>query len=103
MGADAPAGSRTHSLRPRPPAPPRYPAAPGSGPPGTAPSQASTPRTQPAASPAPRPDAAILRALSDAQAFYTSQLDGSWAPGYLHARGITPAAIRNWRIGYAPA
>ena len=75
----------------------------GTGHPGTATSQPSTPVTQPAASPAPRPDAAILRVLAGAQAFYTSQLDGSWAPGYLHARGITPAAIRDWRIGYAPA
>jgi DNA primase len=69
----------------------------------TAAPQASTPVTQPAASPAPRPDAAILCVLADALAFYTSQLDGSWAPGYLDARGITPAAIRDWRIGYAPA
>ena len=64
--------------------------------------QARTPVTQPAASPAPRPDPAVLRVLADAHAFYTSQLDGSWAPGYLHARGITQAAIRDWRIGYAP-
>ena len=64
--------------------------------------QARTPVTQPAASPAPRPDPAVLRVLADAEAFYTSQLDGSWAPGYLHARGITQAAIRDWRIGYAP-
>jgi DNA primase len=60
----------------------------------------SQPSTQPAGP--PQPDAAVLRALADAHAFYTSQLTGSWAPGYLHARGITPAAIGDWRIGYAP-
>ena len=69
----------------------------------TAARQASTLATRSAASPPPRPDAAILRVLADAHAFYTSQLDGSWAPGYLHARGIIPAAIRDWQIGYAPA
>jgi DNA primase len=69
----------------------------------TAAPQASTPVTQPAASPPPRPDAAVLRVLADACAFYTSQLDGSWAAAYLETRGITPAAIRDWGIGYAPA
>jgi DNA primase len=65
--------------------------------------QASTRASQPATSPPPRPDAAILRVLADALAFYASQLDGTWAPGYLHARGITPQAVRHWQIGYAPA
>src|SRR5205823_4291467 len=50
--------------------------------------------------PRAQPAATILAA---AQVFYASQLDGSWAPAYLHARGITPAAIRDWHIGYAPA
>ena len=65
--------------------------------------QASTPVTQPAASQPPGPDETTLRVLADAQAFYTGQLAGSWAPGYLHARGITAAAIQDWHIGYAPA
>ena len=61
------------------------------------------PVTQPAASHAPEPDGTIRRILADAHAFYTGQLAGSWAPGYLHARGITAVAIQNWHIGYAPA
>ena len=61
------------------------------------------PVTQPAASHAPEPDGTIRRILADAHAFYTGQLAGSWAPGYLHARGITAAAIQDWHIGYAPA
>ena len=65
--------------------------------------QASILARQPAASPPPRPDQDIGRVLADALAFYASQLDGTWAPGYLHARGITPQAIRDWQIGYAPA
>ena len=65
--------------------------------------RASTPVTQPAASQPAGPDETTLRVLADAQAFYTGQLAGSWAPGYLHARGITAAAIQDWYIGYAPA
>ena len=65
--------------------------------------QASILASQPAASPSPRPDQDIRSVLADALAFYASQLDGTWAPGYLHARGITPQAIRAWQIGYAPA
>ena len=65
--------------------------------------QASTPVTQPAASQPAGPDETTLRVLADAQAFYTGRLAGSWAPGYLHARGITAAAIQDWHIGYAPA
>ena len=61
------------------------------------------PVTQPAASHAPEPDGTLRRILADAHAFYTGQLAGSWAPGYLHARGITAAAIQDWHIGYAPA
>jgi DNA primase catalytic core len=63
----------------------------------------STTVIQPAASQPPEPDETIRGVLADAQAFYTGQLDGSWAPGYLHARGITPAVIQHWHIGYAPA
>jgi DNA primase len=96
LHGDEPVPSLTASPRPA-----TQTARPGAGQPGTVIAQASTPVTKPAASP-PRPDAAILRALADAQAFYTRQLTGSWAPAYLHTRGITPAAIRDWRIGYAP-
>jgi DNA primase catalytic core len=52
---------------------------------------------------APQTDGAIRRILADAHAFYTGQIAGTWAPGYLHARGITAAAIADWHIGYAPA
>ncbi len=76
---------------------------PGTGQQGTATPQAGTPLTHPAASHAPEPDGTVRRVLADAHAFYTGQLAGSWAPGYLHARGITAAAIRDWHIGYAPA
>ena len=58
------------------------------------------PSPPPAATRTRRP---IRRILADAHAFYTGQLAGSWAPGYLHARGITAAAIQDWHIGYAPA
>jgi DNA primase len=66
--------------------------------------QAARPGTgQPAASHEPEPDGTIRRILADAHAFYTGQLAGSWAPGYLHTRGITATAIQDWQIGYAPA
>jgi DNA primase-like protein len=52
---------------------------------------------------APQADGAIGQILADAHAFYTGQIAGSWAPGYLHARGLTAAAIADWRIGCAPA
>jgi DNA primase len=34
--------------------------------------------------------------------FYASQLERSWIPAYLAERGISGAAMRQWRIGYAP-
>ena len=85
------------------PGPATQAAHPGTGQQGTATPQAGTTPTQPAASHAPEPDGTIRRILADAHAFYTGQLAGSWAPGYLHARGITAAAIQDWHIGYAPA
>jgi DNA primase len=56
----------------------------------------------PAAAPPPEPDAGIEAVLLDAEAFYTGQLASSWAPGYLHQRGITAAVAGEWHIGYAP-
>jgi DNA primase len=41
--------------------------------------------------------------LVDAERFYVSQLKRSWVPGYLIARGLSQAAVAQWRIGYAPA
>ena len=66
--------------------------------------QAATPATPPAAprppgGPAPR----TLAVLRDTEAYYTSQLAGSWAPGYLASRGVSDATARDWHIGYAPA
>ena len=61
------------------------------------------PATRAAATQPPEPDGATRRILADTLAFFTGQLAGSWAPGYLRARGLTTAAIRDWRIGYAPA
>ena len=34
--------------------------------------------------------------------FYDGQLARSWVPAYLAERGISGAAMRQWRIGYAP-
>ena len=34
--------------------------------------------------------------------FYDRQLARSWVPAYLAERGISTAATRQWRIGYAP-
>jgi len=49
------------------------------------------------------PSESIRRVLADAGSFYARQLTGSWAPAYLHARGISDAAAQDWGIGYAPA
>jgi DNA primase len=66
--------------------------------------QAATSATPPAA---PRPPGGpgprTLAVLRDAEAYYTSQLVGSWAPGYLASRGVSDATARDWHIGYAPA
>ena len=51
---------------------------------------------------APEPDPRISRVLDDAMQFYQGQLDRSWVPAYLAERGISTAATRQWRIGYAP-
>jgi DNA primase len=52
--------------------------------------------------PPPEPDPRIRAILLDAEAFYVSQLAGSWTPAYLRQRGLTAEAIGEWRIGYAP-
>jgi DNA primase len=65
------------------------------------PPAAIPPPAQPPAS--PRAPAEITSVLADAHAWYLTQLPGSWAPGYLHDRGITDDAITRWEIGYAPA
>jgi hypothetical protein len=62
-----------------------------------------TPVPEQNAGPPPEPPAVAACVLLDAERFYISQLDDSWVPAYLHARGIGQAAIGEWRIGYAPA
>ena len=65
-------------------------------------------RPPPAAAPVtappspPEPDPRIPGVLDDAMQFYDSQLARSWVPAYLAERGISGAAMRQWRIGYAP-
>ena len=101
-----PSASCTATTTPPPASPPAPPPKPGT------PAQANSttpPRPRqalrsPSQQPASHPgQTTTRRVLADAQAFYTGQLAGSWAPGYLHARGITAAAIQDWHIGYAPA
>ena len=48
------------------------------------------------------PQAEVGGALTEAERFYCGQLAGSWAPGYLAARGVGPDVARPWRVGYAP-
>ena len=99
MGTGPPASSPPHQ-----PPPARRPRPGPPSPPGPA-AQAARPVTGQQGTPsrAPQADGAIRQILADAHAFYTGQIAGSWAPGYLHARGITAAAIADWRIGCAPA
>jgi DNA primase len=85
------------------PGPAAQAANPGTGRQGVATSQAGISPIQPVVSHGTEPDGTICRVLADALAFYTGQLAGSWAPGYLHARGITADSIQHWHIGYAPA
>ena len=85
------------------PGPAAQAANPGAGRQDAATPQAGISPIQPVVSHGTEPDGAICRVLADALAFYTGQLAGSWAPGYLHARGITAGAIQHWHIGYAPA
>ena len=66
--------------------------------------QAAAPATRPAASrPQAGPSPRTLAVLRDAETYFTSQLAGSWAPGYLASRGISEATARDWHTGYAPA
>jgi DNA primase len=82
---------------------------PASQPPARAPAPAQRPRRPPPAAtqmpPAPEPAVPATRLshiLRDAGAFYSAQLAGTWVPAYLHSRGISPDAVREWRFGYAP-
>jgi DNA primase len=43
------------------------------------------------------------RVHSSAALFFRSQMPGSWVPGYLASRGLSPAVQDHWQAGYAPA
>jgi DNA primase len=45
----------------------------------------------------------LVRVHDIAARFFRSQLTGSWVPGYLARRGLTPAVQDHWLAGYAPA
>jgi DNA primase len=76
----------------------------GGSQPEAAGSRADARDTQPAAAgQLPEPSESTRRVLADAGSFYADQLTGSWAPAYLHGRGISDAAAKDWDIGYAPA
>jgi DNA primase len=45
----------------------------------------------------------ITRVHESAATFFRSQMPGSWVPGYLASRGLTPDVQENWQTGYAPA
>ncbi|HEY1619265.1 MAG TPA: toprim domain-containing protein [Streptosporangiaceae bacterium] len=38
-----------------------------------------------------------------ALAFFRARLSGSWVPGYLTSRGLSPATQEQWQAGHAPA
>ena len=50
----------------------------------------------------PEPDPRISRVVYDAEKFYADRLAMSWVPAYVRKRGISAAAMGEWRIGYAP-
>ena len=49
------------------------------------------------------PAADLGRVLLDAERFYVGHLKRSWVPSYLAARGLNPATVTQWHVGYAPA
>jgi len=67
-----------------------------------APDERAVPARRPVTDSAP-PIAVLSRVLADAERFYRAHLGDSWVPGYLTARGLDPATVKRWRIGYAPA
>jgi DNA primase len=86
-------------------------------PPAAGPARSGPPQSRDAASQQRPPDrrpqpprpsadlqllAQITAALTDAHAFYTRRLAGSWVPAYLHERGIDSTATADWGLGYAP-
>lgn len=72
---------------------PRQPAAPGA-PAQQEASQRATP---------PPPAEEIIRVHDSAAQFFRSHMPGSWVPGYLASRGLSPAVQDHWQAGYAPA
>ena len=52
----------------------------------------------------PQPsDGEHARVNHSAALFFRAQLTGSWVPGYLASRGLSPAAQEQWQAGCAPA
>ena len=45
----------------------------------------------------------IARVHDNAAQFFRSQMPGSWVPGYLASRGLSPAVQDHWLAGNAPA
>jgi DNA primase len=48
------------------------------------------------------PPARLSSILREAGAFYCAQMPGTWVPGYLESRRISPGIARDWGLGYAP-
>jgi hypothetical protein len=51
----------------------------------------------------PAPAAELARVHDSAALFFRSQIPGSWVPGYLASRGLSPAVQQHWLAGYALA
>jgi len=49
------------------------------------------------------PEGEHARVHHSALQFFRNQMPGSWVPGYLANRGISPAVQDHWLAGYAPA
>ena len=64
------------------------------------PDERAVPARRPVTDSAP-PVAVLSRMLVDAERFYRVHLGDKWVPGYLAARGLDPATVQQWRIGYA--
>jgi DNA primase len=45
----------------------------------------------------------IARVHDSAAQFFRTQMPGSWVPGYLASRGLSPTVQDHWQAGYAPA
>ncbi|MFC5187192.1 toprim domain-containing protein [Actinomadura harenae] len=69
--------------------------------PPTPPAPSATPTATARAAPEPQPKD-LVKALAQAHDYFRARLPDSWVPKYLTERGIPPAALDTWTIGYAP-